>query len=127
MLEKLKSLHPSRPYLLLLVGFALLYAWRMSGIYWIPSVSGHLSNFALTGILLLLLIGPIHFERKEARARVLGLSIFFVLANIIVESLNIGSLFTSSAFNTADLLDAMFGIVAATLVVMAYWIRVNRH
>jgi hypothetical protein len=98
----------------------------MSGIYWIAPISGHLSNFALTGILLLLLIGPLHFERKEARSRVLALSIFFILANIIVESLNIGSLFTPTAFNTADLLDAMFGIIAAALVVSVYWARQGR-
>lgn len=126
MLEKFKRLRPSRPYILLLITFGALYAWRMSGIYWIAPISGHLSNFALTGILLLLLIGPLHFERKEARSRVLALSIFFILANIIVESLNIGSLFTPTAFNTADLLDAMFGIIAAALVVSVYWARQGR-
>lgn len=127
MFKKLKPSRPSWPYLSLLTGFIVIFLWKTSGIFWIPAFSGHLSNFALSGILLLVLVGPGSFENIKAQNKVFVISLFLAFANIIVESFNIGNIFTSSIFNIADLTDALFGIIAILIVVIVYWLRVSKR
>lgn len=75
----------------------------------------------------MLLIGPRDFEKKSARNKILQIIITFVVANIVLESVNVGDLklpgLTFLAFNTADILDMVYGLAAAMLVAFVYWRR----
>lgn len=125
MLDKLRELRPSRAYLLLLGIFVVTYVWRATSIGWIDAISSHVSNFAITGAAVMLLIGPKDFRRKSARNKVLQITITFAVANIIVESLNVGDLqlpgLTFLSFNTADIFDAVYGLTAVALITFCYW------
>jgi hypothetical protein len=99
-------------YLLLL--FVAVYVWKQTGILWIEGFSSHLSNFALTGVGSLLLIGPRSFGQKEAKYKVLAVTLFFIAANLTVELLVAGSL---GGFNVPDGFDAFFGTVASGIIV----------
>lgn len=98
--------------------------------FWVEPVSGHLSNFAITGGLVLLLIGPADFEKKAAGKKVTQILLAFAAINLIIEILNIGDLnlswLTFASFNTPDFLDAIFGLAAIILVGSTYHLRRNR-
>lgn len=118
------SMKPSRAYVLLLGLFVAVYVWRATHSLWIEPISTHISNFAITGGAVLLLIGPKDFERKKARNKVIQIALTFAGANIIVEMLSIGDLqlpgLTFLSFNTPDILDAAFGLLAILIVTFAY-------
>lgn len=125
MFNKLRELQPSRIYLVLLGIFVVTYVWRATSIGWADPISSHISNFAITGAAVILLIGPKDFRRKSARNKVLQITITFAVANIIVELLNVGDLqlpgLTFLSFNTADIFDAVYGLIAVVLATFFYW------
>ena len=79
-----------------------------------PGISDHLSNFALTGLGSLALIGPRAFSSQLGRAKVLAISGFFVLANLAVELIGAGTL---GGFNVLDGYDALYGVLACSIVI----------
>lgn len=127
MIKKLIGLRLSRSYISLLGLFAATYIWRATTALWFAPISDHISNFAITGGAILLLIGPKDFEKKSAWNKVLQITCTFALANIILESLNVGDLnlpgLTFLAFNTADAFDMVYGLAAVMLVAFVYWKR----
>ena len=106
----------------LLASFAVLYAWRMSGVLRFEPITAHLSNLYLTGAALTLVSGPQAFADAQARTRPL------VAATALV-ALNLGIEVVLPAFgvddevneamadvNTSDPIDAVFGLAAVVLV-----------
>lgn len=89
----------------------------MSGILWLPAISGHLSNFALTGSAMLLLIGPRSFRQKTGRMKVIIVTLIFIMANLVVEGMAGGTL---NGFNVLDTYDALFGVAACGIIVAVH-------
>lgn len=117
LIRKIKEYKPSHIYVGLFAFFALVFVWRFLGVAWFSPISSHLSNFTITGLAMLLLMGPKDFKVRSKRLKLITIACFFITINILVELLNIGS----ASFNTADLTDAFFGIFAATIVWAGYW------
>lgn len=104
--------------------FLIVYLWKLSGGLWLSGISDHLSNFALTGIGSLVFIGPAAFGVRRGYVRVLGVSGFFIVANITVELLAGGTL---GGFNVLDGYDALYGILASGIVVAAHILTTRRR
>lgn len=96
------------------VSFLIIYLWKVSGALWLPGISDHLSNFALTGLGSLVLIGPSVFISWQGRVKVLVVSGLFVLANLAVELMGAGTL---GGFNILDGYDALYGVLACGIVI----------
>lgn len=118
MLLIFKGLRESFAFWCLVFLFLGVYGWKMSLIFWIPDISDHLSNFALTGLFSLLLMGPKYFARKKDRRRVWLVTALFVASNLVVELASVGAL---QGFNVLDLLDALYGIAASAIVLAAHY------
>lgn len=104
--------------------FLVIYLWKLSGAGWLPGISDHLSNFALTGLLSLLIIGPWAFESKRGTFRTLTVVIVFILANLAVEIVAGGTL---GGFNVLDGVDAFYGVLAAGIVMGVHSLLVARN
>ena len=109
-------------YAYLIIVFLILYLWKMSGIFWVDGISNHLSNFALTGIGSLLLITPAAFGRRRSMPWVMAVVSIFIVANVVVEEFTFGTL---NGFNVVDGYDAVFGVVAA-LIVLGTFLFITR-
>ncbi|MGD8374435.1 MAG: hypothetical protein PVI21_06295 [Candidatus Woesebacteria bacterium] len=132
LINRAKERKPSKTYIALFVFFAAMFVWRFSNVAWFSPISSHLSNFAITGLAILILIGPKDFSAKSKKTTLFGIVCFFISINIIVELLNIGDLSINNQvnienINTADLADAMFGILAAIIVWTSYYKFTLRH
>ncbi len=106
----------------LLVGFAVLYAWRMSGVLAVSPVTDHLSNFYLSGAALTLLIGPNGFRGPSRRSFALAAGAAIAAANVVMEmvvpALGLEETVNRAMgdVNTSDPVDGLFGIAAVVLV-----------
>ena len=123
--HKIPRYQLGRQYIVLLSFFIIVYMWRLSGFYWIPQVSSHLTNFALTGIAVLLLIGFRDFGQAHRWRKVIIICSMFVVANILVENLTIDGIpgMASTTANTADMYDAGFGSMAAIIIAGFYFLQ----
>lgn len=76
-----------------------------------------------------MLIGTRDFELRTSRNKVLQILVTFTVANLVLETLNIGDLnlpgLTFRSFNTPDILDALYGIGAITLIALVYGRRTH--
>lgn len=106
----------------LLALFALLYVWRITGVAPFEPVSSHLSNVYLTGAAVTVLSGPSAFVDASRRRRVLLVAAAFAAVNLVAEVvLSFGGIEEAvndamGDVNTADPVDGLAGIVAASFV-----------
>lgn len=101
----------------MLIVFAASYALRFTQI---PYVSVHITNFAITGGFLCLSIFPDLLKRKLTKFSLLTALAFWLLVNIVVETaIKLDTLRLLGVdfinFNTPDLLDALYGIIAVAV------------
>lgn len=102
--------------------FISLYLWRMSGFAAVPPITGHLSNFYLTGAALTLLVGPSAFVDPRRRRRALTWAAALIVVNLVAEiALAVGSLDETvndamGGVNTSDPWDGFAGSLAVALV-----------
>ena len=107
---------------MLLVSFAALYAWRISGVLPVEPVTAHLSNLYLTGVALVVVSGPRAFVDGAGTTRALAAALALVVLNlgleVVVPALGIEDDVNEAMgdVNTSDPLDAVFGLVAVDLV-----------
>jgi hypothetical protein len=107
----------------LLVLFAVLYAWRMSGVVVSEPITNHLSNFYLSGAALTLLIGPRAFH-TPSRPRVLAtagaLLALNLLGEIVLALVGLDDEVNDAMgnVNTSDPVDGIFGIAGVLLVLL---------
>ena len=110
---------------MLLVFFAALYAWRLSGVLEIEPITNHLSNLYLSGAALTLLTGSKAFQDPGRRTRVLAPATGLLAVNIIGEIVlalvglddEVNEVFGN--VNTSDPVDGVYGIVGVLLVLSA--------
>lgn len=90
-------------------------------------MSLHISNFAITGIIISLEMFRSVKQGEYSKVRLRNLLLTVVVINIVVELINLKDVqllfgVTLANFNTADPVDAVFGVLAAGLflVVVQY-------
>lgn len=108
----------------LLASFAVLYAWRISGLLRFEPITAHLSNLYLTGAALTLVSGPRAFADARATTRPLVAATALVLLNlgleVVLPAFGVDDEVNEAMadVNTSDPIDAVFGLVAVVLVLV---------
>ncbi len=103
--------------------YALLFAYKITNSDHTDFISLHISNFAITGLIMSVELFKSVKRGEYSISDFRALVLISITLNILVESVNIGNIklplnVTFVDFNTADPIDALFGVLAVLLFVL---------
>lgn len=115
-------------YIHLLLVYLLLFLWRSSEIFSINFISSHIGNFVITGLVILLVLGPSIYSSRNHISKFIFVCFLMVFVNIVMELfINYGDvtipfvMVTISQINVADKLDIPFGLLSIAFLAGDYY------